>query len=53
MQAGSVAFDELGQAVLGEEVVDRLAEQRLEGGVAVGGEPAASRRSWRRTSGMK
>ena len=34
----SVAFDELGQAVLGEEVVDRLAEERLEGGVAVGGE---------------
>ena len=31
-------FDELRQAVLGKEIVDHLAEQRLEGGVAVGGE---------------
>ena len=37
-RVASVAFDELGQAVLGEEVVDGLAEQRLEGGVAVGRE---------------
>ena len=37
-RAASVALDELGQAVLGEEVVDGLAEQRLEGGVAVGSE---------------
>ena len=36
--AASVAFDELGQAVLGEQIVDGLAEERLEGGVAVGGE---------------
>ena len=38
LRVASVALDELGQAVLGEQVVDGLAEERLEGGVAIGGE---------------
>ena len=40
LSVASVAFDELGQAVLGEQVVHGFAEERLEGGVAVGGEAA-------------
>ena len=42
-RAASVALDELGQAVLGEQIVDRFAEQRLEGGVAVGDGPSELR----------
>ena len=36
----SVALDELGQAVLGKQIGDGLAEQGLKGGVAVGREAA-------------
>ena len=53
MRAASVALDELGQAVLGEQVVDGLAEQRLEGTAPYRPTPTAAgcttlptRRTW-------